>query len=259
MKIISWNVRGVGSKHKRSLIKSSISRKNPDVVCLQETKVSVFKDHLLTSLWKERAANYLTLDVVGSSGGILMAWNSSKWELISSNAATFSLSIVLKDKSSFFQCLLTVVYGPNNDSLRNAFWEELSLVRASFSRPLCVVDDFNITRFTEDHSRKRRPFPAMRRFSDWIQSEQLIDLPLLGAKFTWSNERANPTFSRLDRSLLSSEWIDSFPSSKQFALPRTTSDHSPLLLCEEDLNWGPKPFKIQLCQASDRGSSSEDH
>ena len=38
MKIISWNVRGLGSSNKRRVIKDFLRLENPDVVMIQETK-----------------------------------------------------------------------------------------------------------------------------------------------------------------------------------------------------------------------------
>ena len=38
MKIMPWNVRGVGSLRKRGIIKDYLNRINPDIVMLQETK-----------------------------------------------------------------------------------------------------------------------------------------------------------------------------------------------------------------------------
>ena len=52
---------------------------------------------------------------------------------------------------------------------------------------------------------------AMRDFSDWIWSNDLVDLPLRAADFTWSNMRRDPIISRLDRFLVSSGWLDIFP------------------------------------------------
>ncbi|XP_058106396.1 uncharacterized protein LOC131249620 [Magnolia sinica] len=241
MKIVSWNVRGVGSKHKRSLIKATISTRNPDVVCFQETKVATFKNSLLASLWGVADAKWFALDADGSSRGILIAWKSSSWDLLDSSRGNYSGSVKLKDKCSSFQCLISVVYGPNSDSDRPSFWEELTLARLSFAGPYCVVGDFNATCSADDHSRRRRPPPAMSQFSDWIQLHQLIDLPLSGARYT--SGRANPVLSRLDRFLISLDWFDAFPNVQQIALPRTTSDHCPIFLSVEE-NWGPKPFKF---------------
>jgi hypothetical protein len=54
-------------------------------------------------------------------------------------------------------------------------------------------------------------------------------LPLQGRSFTWSNKRLTPTFSRLDRALLSSYWALGLTHTL-CDLPNTTSDHAPSLL-----------------------------
>ena len=38
MKIINWNVRGLGSRNKRRVVKDFMRSENPDVVMIQETK-----------------------------------------------------------------------------------------------------------------------------------------------------------------------------------------------------------------------------
>ena len=38
MKIISWNVRGLGSRNKRRMVKDFLRSENPNVVMIQETK-----------------------------------------------------------------------------------------------------------------------------------------------------------------------------------------------------------------------------
>ncbi|XP_058076384.1 uncharacterized protein LOC131224965 [Magnolia sinica] len=234
MRILSWNVRGLGPKQKRCLIKDSISRRDPDVLCLREIKIPLFKDSLLTSLWKAKDINWATLNALGTSGGIVVVWKSSKWDLVSSAIGSFSVSVILQDKSSTFSYLISVVYGPNDDHIRVDFWEELSNIKQSFSGPYCFVGDFNVIRFVEEHSRIRRVSPAMERFSDWIQALKLVDLPLSGARFTWTNGRCNPLQSRLDRFLMSADWLELFPLASQLALPRTTSDHCPILLTLDD-------------------------
>lgn len=43
----------------------------------------------------------------------------------------------------------------------------------------------------------------MKYFSNWILNNEIVDLPLGGVKFTWSNGQAPPIISRLDRFLVS--------------------------------------------------------
>ena len=69
----------------------------------------------------------------------------------------------------------------------------------------------------------------MRDFNDWIRAQDLCDLPLQGAKFTWSNMQQFPV-SRLDQFLVSTDGLDLFRDCAQRVLARPISDHCPLLL-----------------------------
>lgn len=55
MKIISWNIRGIGSSLKKRFISKIIRERSPDVLFLQETKVESLKGPLFKEfgvLWK---------------------------------------------------------------------------------------------------------------------------------------------------------------------------------------------------------------
>jgi hypothetical protein len=51
-----------------------------------------------------------------------------------------------------------------------------------------------------------------------------------GRKYTWANNMTVPTFEKLDRILLTTEWEEKFSLSMVQALPRGISDPTPLLL-----------------------------
>jgi hypothetical protein len=51
-----------------------------------------------------------------------------------------------------------------------------------------------------------------------------------GRRFTWASSIANPTYEKLDRILMSTEWEQKFLLSNVVALSRDISDHAPLLL-----------------------------
>lgn len=86
----------------------------------------------------------------------------------------------------------------------------------------------------------------MRRFLDFISFHQLMDPPLEVAEFTWSNMQDGPSFSRLDRVLMSEDWEEQFQSARQIALPNTVSDHIPIMLQVEERGGGPRLFKFEL-------------
>ena len=90
--------------------------------------------------------------------------------------------------------------------------------------------DFNVVRFPSERSGSTSFTAAMREFSNFISEQGLIDIPLQGGPFTWSNTREVASKARLDRFLFSADWEDKFPSVSQQSLPRLLSDHFPIVL-----------------------------
>ncbi|GAU49526.1 hypothetical protein TSUD_377390 [Trifolium subterraneum] len=83
-------------------------------------------------------------------------------------------------------------------------------------------------------------------FSLFIEAMEVIDIPILGKKFTWFNSDGS-TMSRLDRFLLSEGFIHKGGISNQWIGDRDISDYFPIWLECSNLNWGPKPFKFNNC------------
>lgn len=55
-------------------------------------------------------------------------------------------------------------------------------------------------------------------------------MTLHGRLYTWANNLENPTYEKLDRILVSTEWELAFPLATVTGLSRDLSDHVPLLL-----------------------------
>ncbi|KAL7230598.1 hypothetical protein ACSBR2_008963 [Camellia fascicularis] len=72
---------------------------------------------------------------------------------------------------------------------------------------------------------------------DRINNCNLIDLGSVGPRLTWTNNRqglAN-SIERLDRAMSNHQWRALFPEGTVRTLPRTYSDHSPLVVYTQDL------------------------
>jgi hypothetical protein len=99
---------------------------------------------------------------------------------------------------------------------------------------LVVGVDFNILRHpsekNNDHFHARWPF----LFNAIIDGLNLKEIQLTGRKYTWANSSANPTFEKLDRVLVTTEWEEIFLLTTVRALFRDVSDHTPLLLNSGD-------------------------
>ncbi|XP_026458788.1 uncharacterized protein LOC113359352 [Papaver somniferum] len=85
----------------------------------------------------------------------------------------------------------------------------------------------------------------MRKFNNFISWHKLIDLPLLGASLTWTNNQVQSIRSRIDRLLISVSWECMFPNVIQQSLARPCSDHNPIALCCEGVKHGPPPFHCE--------------
>ena len=66
-----------------------------------------------------------------------------------------------------------------------------------------LVGDFNIIRYLSERLGCESFSPAMIAFSDFIESNYLVDLPLEGASFTWFRDFRISSMSRIDRALVS--------------------------------------------------------
>ena len=63
-----------------------------------------------------------------------------------------------------------------------------------------------------------------------------------GGLFTWNGGQNNRSWAKLDRFLVTQNWLDQFNRVLQSRLPRPTSDHFPILLEGGGLRRGPSPF-----------------
>ncbi|GKV27152.1 hypothetical protein SLEP1_g36355 [Rubroshorea leprosula] len=83
----------------------------------------------------------------------------------------------------------------------------------------------------------------MREFDNFICESELFDIPHVGRKYTWYQANGK-SMSRLDRFLLFEGWLSKWDEARQWGLCRTVSDHCPILLRHNKVDWGPKPFRF---------------
>jgi hypothetical protein len=93
-----------------------------------------------------------------------------------------------------------------------------------------IVGDFNLLRAPENRNKPGGSVAEMFAFNSAISKLGLIELPLKGCKFTWTNKQEDPLLERLDWFFCSNAWMDSFPNSWATGLSRDTSDHTPCLI-----------------------------
>ena len=177
--------------------------------------------------------------------GVLLVWDKRVFEKFDCVVGLFSVNVLLKRVVDDFVWACSGVYEPNEDNLRGALWEELSSMHSRWNAAWCVLEDFNTIRYSSERFGCEAFSPAMFVFSDFIEANYLVDLPLEGASFTLFRDSGSVCMSRIDRTLASVDWIDHFGNVSQRVLPRVVFDHCPLLVVGGSVNKGRSAFKFE--------------
>lgn len=93
-----------------------------------------------------------------------------------------------------------------------------------------IVGDFNLYRNPEDRNHEGANIPDMLMFNEAISTLGLIELPLKGQCFTWTNKQQPPLLERLDWFFSSVSWTSNYPNTFASTLTMETSDHVPCLI-----------------------------
>lgn len=195
MKILSWNVRGLGNRVKRATIKEIVRKNKIDVLLIQETKLRYVPNDIVKEGWGNSSSEWCCWEAVGSAGGILLICSSSSFLLNDQWAGCYSISVLLEDLSNNSVWLVSPIYGPSDSGQREMLWRELDDIRSRWNGPWCIEGDWNIIRFPSEKLGCNRISSDMVSFSDWVNKHSLVDLPLGGATFTRSNHQTRPALS----------------------------------------------------------------
>ena len=134
---------------------------------------------------------------------------------------------------------ITTVYGPSQDERKEDFIAELSKL-GSRNGPVIIGGDFNLVRGPMDKSNGIVDFNWCDKFNNWIDNCGLLELHLLGRKYTWTNNQEILIMSLIDRVFCSTEAEIIFPLASCKALPRNPSDHTPILWESGGGDFNPK-------------------
>ncbi|XP_028109238.1 uncharacterized protein LOC114307949 [Camellia sinensis] len=115
----------------------------------------------------------------------------------------------LKDAELAAGCGLLCVWNPLVFSLRSCCGAR-NFVLLSGNVYGTEKGDFNEIRNLGERKGCSVRSRGMREFNQFIESVEVSDLPMLGRKFTWCNALEGDKWSRIDRFLISLEWLGMF-------------------------------------------------
>ncbi|XP_058784155.1 uncharacterized protein LOC131658925 [Vicia villosa] len=196
------------------------------------------------SFWLSSEVGYSFTNSSGRSGGLLTLWNPINVEVLSSFKGEVFLGIKVcwKDNLSY----IVNIYLSYVLSKKKCLWNDLLALKESFKDGEWIKGGgFNSIKNSSE--RKGRDLSMNHKeeelFSEFIDKTLLVDNPCKGKKFSWFGGDGK-AMSRIDLFLLSSNIVNRWEVIGQFIGDRDISDHCPIWIMTDHLNWGPKLFRF---------------
>ncbi|GMJ13334.1 hypothetical protein HRI_005002600 [Hibiscus trionum] len=254
MRLLSWNIRGLGSRVKISEARRIVRENNIDIAFIQETKKEMISIELVRKFWADDNFDFRFVGSIGKSGGILTIWDKNKFEETSYTIKESFLFIEGKWMSTNLQIALANVYAPCSIHNQKLLWEEIRSQKIVSCVCWFLGGDFNAIRKLSERRSVSNSKACIKEFNSFIDDCKFFDLPLIGIKYTWYGP--NNKRSRIDRIMVEEDWLFNNSDAHLKALPRTVSDHIPLLMTLEKIDWGPRPFKFINAWTNQEGYAS---
>jgi exonuclease III len=243
-KILCWNIRGINSENKWDAIRSKIAESNCDIVCLQETKRESFDSLYVKNFCPPSLDCFEFVPSVGASGGSLVAWNGSKFVGSLAFQNDYGQYIEFICKLTEEHWISTNIYAPCSTEDKAIFLDWFKNIEMMDDSKWLIVGDFNLIRSPANRNKPGGNLSEMFAFNKAISKLSLVEIPLKGCRYTWTNKQQDPLLERLDWFFSSSSWASSFPNTWASTLSRDMSDHTPCLISA--INSVPKPHTFRF-------------
>jgi hypothetical protein len=178
--------------------------------------------------------SYLELGAQGTRGGILLAWDKELLSVTNAINRSYTITATVNLRAYNISFLLTTCYGPADDGRKDEFLAELQTIRPPHSIAWMIIGDFNLIYQASDKNNLNLNRRLMGKFRRALDNCELMEIALQNRRYTWSNERQNPSMVRLDRVFCNQEWEELFPDFALSALSTGASDHYPIILNRQE-------------------------
>jgi exonuclease III len=196
--ILCWNIRGFNSSNKWDAVRNKIEESGYFIICIQETKRAEFDSSFIHQFSPRRFDSFDYIPSIGASGGTLILWSSSSFVGTVVEKFQFSLTFSFTATHNGDQWRLTNVYGPCQEPDRTSFLNWFKNCEADDTINWLFLGDFHFYRSLENRNKLGGNIMDTLHFNDAIAHLSLIELPLKGRKFTWSNMQMDPLLEQLD-------------------------------------------------------------
>ncbi|XP_074288356.1 uncharacterized protein LOC141613516 [Silene latifolia] len=201
MRCVAWNIRGIRSRGKSTAIKKVVSEKQLHVCGLVETKHNSSVDRSIRSWWSNTNVEFMEVRSEDRGGGLILMWDANSLRRVSGVCGDRWIMISGSFGDLETQVSIILVYCPCSTESRRRVLEELIGVKRQCNGPALLFGDFNEILNPDERLRQQHITSGMEEFDNWVSNMELIVLPLIERKFTWSNCRSA---SQIDKAFVTS-------------------------------------------------------
>jgi len=139
----------MGSPLKLKAIRDLLKQEQPDLLLIQETKISAQDFQYQSQNFKNFTG--VSTGSEGASGGIGTIWNKNKWEIINSQFCNWWVRTDLKNKGSQEIYYIYNIYAPNHYRDKGRCWDTISSdLQSVQNRNIILGGDLNLIRNVEE-------------------------------------------------------------------------------------------------------------
>ncbi|KAK8563616.1 hypothetical protein V6N12_035761 [Hibiscus sabdariffa] len=150
--------------------------------------------------------------------------------VLSSSKNLIDTHISFMNDESWF---CSFVYGPPRIEEKVELWTNMSKLRKANEVKWCILGYTNMV-ISQEEKLGGLPIDSNQAncFMEFMNDTSLMELPLKGGNYTWSNRRKNEDniLEKIDRRLFSLEWNSLFPKSSGVLDAAIESGHCPITL-----------------------------
>jgi exonuclease III len=147
---------GIKRRAKRASVRNQIISSGATVICLQETKIANWTHTLLVeTVGNDMAQNMAYLPSIGTSGGVLIAASDRYFQVDNPYTTVNTVSATIKMLSDNKEWSITGVYGPQSDSEKHLFMQEISELKSQMLPAWLLLGDFNLIYRAQDKNNGR--------------------------------------------------------------------------------------------------------
>ncbi|XP_071712491.1 uncharacterized protein [Rutidosis leptorrhynchoides] len=224
-------------------VKNLCREEKPDIVAIQETKLSNVSNFWASNLWWNNSVGFVQKNALGYSGGTMLLWDANSFYVEDFVEGENFIAIKGSWVCSNKEMAVVNVYGPHDDAGKKRMWESLKGLLRKVDTSWLLCGDFNEVRDEEERVNSNFIPSRASRFNNFILNNDLVEIPLGGRKFTRVCDNGFK-LSKLDKFLAFDKFLNLWDDLSAIVLDQKFSDHCPIVLRDRVIDFGPKPFKF---------------